>query len=78
MSYVVRNINQVPEDDRQHVMEECYRAARAGHLVSVQMDLFNGEPMLYGVYTNDAEWVEDYYRSGGMWEYVDPEGFLDG
>ena len=82
MTRTVNTIRHIPDQDQSEVIEACKAAIREGNLVSVQVqDHSYGdheETVLYGVYANTVDWVEQYYRSGGIWEYCDPERFLRG
>lgn len=74
MTYQAKTINQIPDLDRLEVIDACTAAMHRDHLVLVLMEYERVD----SVYTNDADWVENYYRSGGFWEYMCPRKFLYG
>lgn len=74
-TYNVTKLSEVPTQYQTQVKEEVSFALNEGLLVSVQLETFNDEPELYGVYCNTPEWVADYYSSGGTWAYSETFAF---
>lgn len=82
-TFGARSLQDVPERFRDDVAEEALKAKNEGLLMCVRLQTIDYgdevpelETVIYGVYTNTEEWVEDYERSGGVWGYSSPEAFL--
>jgi len=62
--------------DKEQVLTFLRDAIDDNMLVSIQGDVTHDEVYLYGMYDNTAEWVSNYDRNGGMWEYSNPAELL--
>lgn len=79
-TFEARNINDVPEHDREFVKEFCREALENNLDVTIRLD---GDSIgdtfythLYGVYAKTRDEVIEYYRSGGTWDYRSPRCFI--
>jgi hypothetical protein len=63
--------------DQEYVLEEIRETINEGVLISIQgEEFYKGELSLYGVYSMASEEEHDYLRSGGLWEYFNPNTLL--
>ena len=83
-NFALRNKHQfdrLTDTCRQEVVTHCRRALVKGNEVCIRVEEFHPEEsnelIIYGMYEKTPAEVENYFSSGGSWEYIHPAKLLD-